>query len=180
MLETDRLELHNVGDKESYIDDIVALWTNSIVQISYEGNQSLRDKAKVKETIKEHCEKDFHAVLVLKKTGAFIGECSIHVLPGTSRNGNFAIAILPEHWGKGYATEASAFAVNHGFRWMALHRLSIDVYATNTAAVKLYTGLGFKQEGHRKEMWWHNGEWIDDYQLGLLDKEYWAQKSASS
>lgn len=50
MLETARLELHNVGDKESYIDDIVALWTNSKVQITYEGTQSLRNKEKLKET----------------------------------------------------------------------------------------------------------------------------------
>ncbi|KZP12640.1 acyl-CoA N-acyltransferase, partial [Athelia psychrophila] len=110
----------------------------------------------------------FHAVLVLKQTGAFIGECSIRVFPGKSRNGNFALAILPEYWGKGYATEASVYVIDHAFRWMALHRLSIDVHATNTSAMRLYTGLGFKKEGRRKEMWWYNGEWIDDYQLGCL------------
>lgn len=62
----------------------------------------------------------------------------------------------------------------HGTVSIPCHRLSLEILREALVI------RGFKKEGHRKEMWWHNGEWIDDYQLGLLDKEYWATKLAPS
>lgn len=52
MLETARLELHSVGDKASHIDDMIALWNHPRVQRSYEGGLSLRDKEKLRETVR--------------------------------------------------------------------------------------------------------------------------------
>ena len=50
MIETARLQLCHVDDNESFIDELTDLWTNTSVQVTYEGNLSLRSKSKLKDT----------------------------------------------------------------------------------------------------------------------------------
>jgi len=48
------------------------------------------------------------------------------------------LAIAPEQWGKGYATEAITFLVDYAFVELGMHKVSLSVFAGNERAVDLY------------------------------------------
>jgi len=51
---------------------------------------------------------------------------------------------LPEHWGRGYATEAVRQALGHAFGTMGLRRVVAETQAANAASVRLLERLGFQ------------------------------------
>lgn len=54
------------------------------------------------------------------------------------------VGVTPWGRGRGVGT-ALVLAALHGFREAGLQRATLDVTATNTPAVRLYTGLGFRR-----------------------------------
>ena len=55
-----------------------------------------------------------------------------------NRKASLAISFLPDHWGKGYGTEIMQWLLEHAFNHLALHRMSLDVLATNERAIAMY------------------------------------------
>ena len=71
--------------------------------------------------------------------GSFIGFIVVRMTNEKNREGDIGpIGILPEHWSKGYGTEALAFVVDYCFRAMALHRVSLNYWEGNERAAKAY------------------------------------------
>jgi [ribosomal protein S5]-alanine N-acetyltransferase len=52
---------------------------------------------------------------------------------------------LPEHWGRGYATEAVQQVLAHAFGTMGLRRVVAETQAANASSVRLLERLGFRQ-----------------------------------
>lgn len=80
----------------------------------------------------------FYAVIESKETGAFMGTTCIWLLGSKNRDGMVAIGLLPIYWNKGYGTEALGWVVDYGFRWLALHRVSLSVFESNKGAIGSY------------------------------------------
>jgi [ribosomal protein S5]-alanine N-acetyltransferase len=51
---------------------------------------------------------------------------------------------LPEHWGRGYATEAVRQALAYAFGTMGLRRVVAETQVANTASVRLLERSGFR------------------------------------
>jgi RimJ/RimL family protein N-acetyltransferase len=68
----------------------------------------------------------------------FIGFTDIVILSPKNRDAMFGIMLLPKAWGRGYGTEVTKFIVNHSFRWLAAHRVSLTVFSGNEGAIVLY------------------------------------------
>ncbi|KAH9998013.1 acyl-CoA N-acyltransferase [Russula vinacea] len=49
-----------------------------------------------------------------------------------------AIALKREWWGKGIGTEITRWLVNHAFRKLAVHRVTLNVLANNDRALAMY------------------------------------------
>ena len=94
------------------------------------------------------------------------------------KSAEIGIDILKEHQGKGYGTEAIKWALEWAFETAGLHRVSIRAFEYNYGARKLYERVGFKLEGVSREVLFHKGRWGDDYQFGMLDRE-WRQMKES-
>jgi ribosomal-protein-alanine N-acetyltransferase len=60
-------------------------------------------------------------------------------------------AFLPEHWGKGYATEISLGGLKYIFRTTSLETLYGYTEAGNLASQKVLQKVGFIQHGFKKE-----------------------------
>ena len=88
------------------------------------------------------------------------------------RHTELGIDILEEHQGKGYGSEAIEWAVDWAFDVAGLHRVGIRSFEWNYGARRLYERLGFKHEGTSREDLFHNGRFWDDYQYGMLDREW--------
>ena len=69
---------------------------------------------------------------------------------GLDRDVGPELAVLigdPSAWGKGVAREAERQACIHAFNELGTHRVHAEIPATNQAAQKVVTFLGFRQEG---------------------------------
>jgi RimJ/RimL family protein N-acetyltransferase len=67
-----------------------------------------------------------------------MGTCNIWTISIKNRDSMIAIALLPKFWNEGYGTEAMRFVVDYGFRWLALHRVSLGVFESNKGAIATY------------------------------------------
>jgi RimJ/RimL family protein N-acetyltransferase len=54
---------------------------------------------------------------------------------------------------------------------MNLHRIELDVYATNTRGRRAYEKVGFRLEGTRRQAAFVGGHHVDVFVMGLLAEE---------
>ena len=92
----------------------------------------------------------------------------VHLSPSRYGYSDIALAVARDWRGRGVGTAlletAIAFAREHG-----CHKLSLSVFAHNTAAIALYRKIGFVEEGRRvKHFRRESGELWDSVEMGLL------------
>jgi RimJ/RimL family protein N-acetyltransferase len=78
-----------------------------------------------------------------------VGTCSIDEIQPAHGTGTFGI-LLGERRGRGLGTEATRLALEWAFTVTGLHNVMLQVFEWNTAAIRAYTGAGFKEIGRRR------------------------------
>ena len=73
-----------------------------------------------------------------KASRAFVGHVSLRTTGTRKHAGSFSIALKREWWGKGIGTEITRRVVNHAFRKLAVHRVTLNVLASNERALAMY------------------------------------------
>ncbi|KZT19510.1 acyl-CoA N-acyltransferase [Neolentinus lepideus HHB14362 ss-1] len=175
MFETDRLILR--GFRESDVEVLLKLFNDPATQrYLWPDYLSPRGEKFVKDVLKPGMEKATLYVIITSKDkdGEAMGYAALTVNTPKNRDGHLEIGLLPEWQGKGYGTEALRFVVDHGFREFQLHRASLGVLEGNVAARAMYTKLGFREEGRKRQKNWVNGHWEDAIMMGMIDHE-WAE-----
>lgn len=81
-------------------------------------------------------------------------------------------AIHAEHWGHGYATDATRTIVDFGFGDLKLHRISAAIGPDNRASIKVAEGLGMRLEGRIRDHVFTNGTWRDSLLYAVLAPEW--------
>jgi ribosomal-protein-alanine N-acetyltransferase len=102
---------------------------------------------------------------------------------GLGRQTGPELAVLvgdPAAWGKGVAREAERLACIHAFRTHGAHRIHAEIPATNAAAQKVVTFLGFRREGVMRDAIVRGDEAIDNEIWGLLPGDFtgWEDEAA--
>ncbi|MDQ6846133.1 MAG: GNAT family N-acetyltransferase [Candidatus Dormibacteraeota bacterium] len=94
--------------------------------------------------------------------GAFLGSTGLHAIDRRNRHCGWGIWLgPPEQWGRGYGTEACMLAVEYAFRFQAMEKVHLCVYAGNDRARRSYEKAGFVSEGIRRQHYWRDGALID-------------------
>lgn len=78
----------------------------------------------------------------------------------------------PAAWGRGVAREAERQACNRAFRDHGAHRIHAEIPATNEAAQKVVTFLGFRCEGVMRAAIRRGEERVDNQVWGLLPEDF--------
>lgn len=78
----------------------------------------------------------------------------------------------PAAWGRGVAREAERQACIAAFDDFGAHRVHAEIPATNVAAQKVVTHLGFRREGVMRRAIRRDSERIDNQVWGLLPEEF--------
>jgi RimJ/RimL family protein N-acetyltransferase len=94
---------------------------------------------------------------------------------GLQREMGPELAVLvgdPDAWGKGVARAAERQACVHAFEEHGAHRIHAEIPATNRAAQKVVTHLGFKREGVMRRAIRRGDEAVDNEVWGLLPEEF--------
>jgi RimJ/RimL family protein N-acetyltransferase len=74
--------------------------------------------------------------------------------------------------GRGLGQEVTRLVVSWGFETLGLHRIQLEVLATNARAIGCYVACGFRHEGVRREAELYPDGWKDFILMGLLRSEY--------
>lgn len=77
-----------------------------------------------------------------------------------------------EYRGQGIGTWSVEWMLAHAFRDLGLHRIELDVLATNETAVHLYEKCGFVREGLRRDACFKGGKWADMITMSVLEDEW--------
>ncbi len=88
--------------------------------------------------------------VALAPEGPAIGECDLSEIDRHHRRAEIGFLFARRHWGRGYAREAMAAVIDHGFGPLGLERLWARCHAGNDASVRLLERLGFAHEGTLK------------------------------
>jgi ribosomal-protein-alanine N-acetyltransferase len=94
---------------------------------------------------------------------------------GLARETGPELAVLvgdPAAWGKGVAREAERQACIHAFEDHGAHRIHAEIPATNRAAQKVVSFLGFQREGVMRKAIRRDGDTVDNEVWGLLPEEF--------
>ena len=86
---------------------------------------------------------------VLKETGEFIGWTGIKYVSDHEENGNtnffdYGYRLDENFWNKGYATEASVFWLDHGFKNMNIETMNAYTHFENGASNHILQKVGMK------------------------------------
>ncbi|MFJ8577472.1 GNAT family N-acetyltransferase [Micromonospora sp. NPDC093277] len=110
--------------------------------------------------------------VVDKATGTCVGEVVLNEWDSHHRNCNFRTLIGPAGRDRGLGTEAVRLIVGYGFEQLGLHRISLEVFAFNPRARRVYEKVGFVAEGTLRQVL-HDGEqWVDATVMSILATEW--------
>lgn len=106
--------------------------------------------------------------------GSIVGLISLTPQEGKrSIDAELGCMLMPEHCGKGVATQAVRLMLEEGFRLRPkLHRVSAWVYAPNVASRRVLEKNGFHAEGIQREAVMCEGHPTDRLLYGLLRKHH--------
>jgi ribosomal protein S18 acetylase RimI-like enzyme len=104
--------------------------------------------------------------IVAVSGGEVVG--SLHVTPPRYGAGELGMAVARPWRGRGVGSALVAAAIEHA-RAEGLHKLSLEVFPHNEAALALYRKFGFVEEGRRVKHYRRaSGELWDAIVMGLL------------
>ena len=102
--------------------------------------------------------------------GEVVGNCGLHAAGRGRRRhvANVGMSVRDDWQGRGVGTALLAAAIDIADNWLNYHRLRLEVYTDNAAAIALYRKFGFEVEGTLREDAFRDGRYVDAYVMGRL------------
>lgn len=102
--------------------------------------------------------------MVAEKGGQVIGQCCLIQLHNEPRRRHVASlgVVVSEEWRKqGVAKALLTEVLDICDSWLGVHRIELEVFADNLAAISLYRSLGFVEEGLCRDFALRDGEYAN-------------------
>lgn len=110
--------------------------------------------------------------VVDRATGRYVGEVVLNELDVNNNSCSFRIALGAVGQDRGLGTEATRLVLRYAFERVGLHRISLEVYAFNPRARRVYEKVGFKPEGVLREALLWEGQHFDAHVMSILASEW--------
>ncbi len=117
------------------------------------------------------------AIVVEVESGDVVGDLAL-CLTWEGRTAEVGYSFEPDHWGKGYAVEATEALVEYVFDGLGVTRVFGMLHPDNPASAMVLERVGMLFEGHTKSSFWLGGEVSDDWIYGMTrpDWETWRDR----
>jgi RimJ/RimL family protein N-acetyltransferase len=173
-IETERLTLRPVGPAD--VDDLLTYQSREDVcrYIPYEPRTREEVAARIaslRGTVTEEGQALTLGVVV-RSSGVLIGDLMLAWRSREHAGGEVGWAFHPDYSGQGYATEAARELLPLAFDGLGLHRIVARVDVLNGPSTRLCERLGMRREAHLIENEWFKGRWSEEYDYGLLAREW--------
>jgi len=122
------------------LEELYEIYNDPDVILGLSGFNIVPRAANFKDLIKTWSETNpLFVVAVDTETGELIGQTSLRFeAPSQLRDGELAVVVKKSQWGKGYGTEVVAWIVQHAFKYMDFHRVSLRAFSSNERAIAVY------------------------------------------
>lgn len=169
-LRTERLVLrpYEPGDAAAFVDAWASEeWTSLLLSRPM-------NPAEVAEMARRRAEPGDGRLLgiVVEHDGEVVGDSMLHLQGTGLSEGEIGWTILPQHAGRGFATEAARAVLALGFEHYGLRRIVATLDARNDRSAALCDRLGMRRECHKVGDFWSKGVWTDSYEYALLVEEW--------
>lgn len=114
--------------------------------------------------------------VVDRASGACVGEVALYEWDRHNRSCTFRTLLGPTGRDRGLGTEAVRLVVGYGFERLGLHRISLEVFAFNPRARRVYEKVGFVAEGVLRQVLRDGDEWVDATVMSILAAEWAAHR----
>ena len=109
--------------------------------------------------------------ITLGETGELIGNIGVRREAAGDPLADLGFELAPEHWGRGYATEAARAMVDWGFA-DGLRRIHAHCIADNEASARVLLKAGLRQEARLRDHHWFKGRFWDVLLFGMMRDEW--------
>jgi RimJ/RimL family protein N-acetyltransferase len=94
------------------------------------------------------------------------------------RSGYFGYTFHPDHWGRGYATEAAQAIVHYLFTDLGVSRVESSLHPDNVPSARVLEACGLIFEGLTRRSFWVGDECSDDmlYGMSSADWDAWCNR----
>jgi RimJ/RimL family protein N-acetyltransferase len=112
---------------------------------------------------------EIYGIRLVEDEGRLIGSCQLHSIDHDHKSAELQIRIGErDSWGRGLGTEAVTLLVRRAFEGLGLHRVQLQVFATNARAIRAYEKAGFELEGRRRDAAFVGGSYVDVLVMATL------------
>lgn len=105
-----------------------------------------------------------------------VGRVRLVDIDETGGNAELTCYVAPDSQGQGFATEACQLAIEYGFDYLPITKITARIFESNRASRHLVEKLGFTREGTLRNHVFHDGQELDLECYGLLEQE-WRESS---
>jgi ribosomal-protein-alanine N-acetyltransferase len=95
-----------------------------------------------------------------------------------NRHCHLGILIHKKYRGNGLGNRVSSIVIRHLFNSLNINRVELYVAENNLSAIKLYEGLGFIQEGVKREAMWVDGKYENLLVYSILATEFFKKEKS--
>ena len=109
--------------------------------------------------------------IILQESAEFIGLAGMILSNDKFKLGEIYYKLLPEYWGKGYATEVAKNLILIGFEKIQLHKVEAGVATDNERSIRVLEKVGMTREGLRRKILPIRGVWKDNYHYAIVEDD---------
>jgi RimJ/RimL family protein N-acetyltransferase len=113
-----------------------------------------------------------HLAADLQAGGTLVGHFNLFLASLEHRQGEIGFVVHPDHQGHGFGVEGARSMLRLGFEELGLHRIIGRCDARNVASATVMEHLGMRREAHFVENEFVKGEWTDELDFAMLDREW--------
>lgn len=146
-------------------------WLNDDEAISMVGHTYMNIEEVIKKVSKMQSNGD--SIMVIEdKDKNLVGWIYLTNISFEHGRAEIGLVLSPEHRGHGYGRVAMEEMIKIGFNQLRLNKIYLTTRGINKRAIALYEKVGFVLEGTLRQQSFVNGEYHDNYFMGILAKEW--------
>lgn len=173
VIETNRLVLRDFETKDT--DAYCTLTSDPKYQRFYSEEDCSEEKSRrlvamFIAQVRERNRNIFQMAIALKETGVYIGTAGLRI--ESDQQASIGCGVGREYQSSGYAKEAMAALLEHGFYRHNLHRAYAETISENIPAIKLCKMLGMREEARFIENKFFKGKWWSTVVMAVLKSEW--------